>query len=1201
MTVTRPRWFGLRNRKGLAGPHAGGRSKTTAMLAALAVVAATGAVLGSPAPVIADSAPQNPNDPETPPTVTADALPTVQINGVVWSQAMVGNRVYAGGSFSNARPAGSPAGSNQVARGNMLAYNVVTGALDTTFAPTFNAQVRAVAVSPDQTRIYIGGDFTTVNGISHRRIAAFNAQTGALIAAFNPPMNYHVNAIVATNTTVYTGGEFQDVGSQVRQGLAAFNASNGALLNWAPAATGGDVWALAINPSGTKVAVGGSFTALNGSSNPGYGLGMVDAATGANLPMAANSIVRNGTADGAITTLTADENYVYGGGYTFGRTGGTWEGIFSAAWDGGTVRWANDCHGDTYSLHAQGEVVYAASHTHYCENIDGIRQGDGGVGDYPYFRGLAMGKTPTGTATWEPDQGRYYSFAGQPRSSILTWYPNLNTGTYTGQIQGPWSVTGNSDYIAMGGEFTRVNGQNQQGLVRFAKPSIAPNTQGPTLFNTTWPLNLSSTEAGKVRIGWTSNEDIDNDYLTYKVYRDNQNGAGLIHTRSVRARWWNDFGMGFNDTGVSPGVHRYRVAVTDPFGNIANTPWTNVTVAGSGSDSAYVEAVQASEPTHWWRMNDATGTTLADSAGFQPLTATGVTANVAGGISNDTGTAARFAGTSTTRAYTSVIDDPPDVFTLEGWFKTTSSTGGKIIGRGNRTTSNSNKMDRHLYLTNSGQVVFGVKPDQSRQVVTSPGTYRNGAWHYAAASLSQAGMKLYVDGALVAQRADVRTAEHLARGYWRVGGDAMNSWPSAPSSAAINGDLDEVAVYKRALSDSEIALHYAAGTGAPTPNVPPVADFDWTANGLSVQFTSTSTDSDGAVASQSWNFAGQGTATTPNASHTFAAAGTYNVSLTVTDDDGATHTVTQPVTVTVPPPNTPPVANFTWSANGLTAQFTSTSTDSDGTIASQLWNIDGDAPTTPTATHTFAAAGTYNVSLTVTDDDGGTHTTTQSVTVADLPPGPQPFVLDAFARTLTNAWGNADLGGAWTSAGSAANFSVAGGQGRIRMNTAGAGPGMAMNGVSSSDTDLRVRVGADKAATGGGIYLTVQPRLLANGNRYYADVRLISGGAVSVSLGRTISGADTNLQTVTVAGLNVAAGDLVNVRAQAVGTSPTTVRVKVWATGGEEPAGWTASVTDSTAGLQVAGGLGLRTYLSGSATNAPVLGLFDDLSVSPSQ
>jgi PKD repeat protein len=1178
-------------------------------MVALAGAVAAGLVSTGPAPVWSDSSPQNPADPATPPTVTADALPTVQINGVVWSQAMVGNRVYAGGSFSNARPAGSPSGSGNVARANMLAYDIVTGALVTTFAPTFNAQVRAVAVSPDRTRIYVGGDFTTVDGTSRRRIAAFNAATGALITTFNPPVNYHVNALVATNTTVYAGGEFQDVGTQVRQGLAAFNASNGALLNWAPAATGGDVWALTMNPSGTKIAVGGSFTALNGSSNPGYGLGMVDATTGTSLPFAVNNIVRNGTADGAITTLTSDEDYVYGGGYTFGRSGGTWEGTFAASWDDGAVHWANDCHGDTYSLHAQGEVVYAASHTHYCENIDGIRQGDGGVGDYPYFRGMAFGKEQTGTVTWEPDQGRYYSFLGQPRSSVLTWYPNLNAGTYTGQIQGPWSVTGNADYVSMGGEFTRVNGQNQQGLVRFAKATIAPNDVGPSLFNATYPLNVSSTEAGKVRINWTTNEDLDNDYLTYRLYRDVQSGAGLIHTRQVRANWWNHYGMGFSDTSVAPGsTHRYRVAVTDPFGNIANSPWTEVVVAGSGSDSAYVEAVQASEPTHWWRLNEPSGTGIADSAGFRPMAAaaTGVTRGVPGAIPSDpANTATRFDGATTTRTATTIIDSPPDVFTLEAWFRTTSTTGGKIIGRGNRNASNSNKMDRHLYLNNAGQVVFGVKPTQTRQVVTSAGSYADGGWHHTVANLSPSGMKLYVDGALVAERADVTTAEHLARGYWRLGGDALTNWPTPPTTPYLNGDIDEVAVYKRALSAGEVAGHYAAGTGAPPPNVLPRSSFTWDTDGLEVDVTSTATDEDGTITGHSWDFAGQATATTPTASHTFAASGTYPVTLTVTDDDGATHSRTEQVTVTAPPPNDPPDADFTATTAGLRADLAATATDSDGTVVSYAWDF-GDgamAPASPSSStsHTYAAGGSYNVTLTVTDDDGADTEVTKQVTVQEPPPGPQPVAFDAFTRQVTDGWGSADLGGAWTRAGSATNFSVTGGRGRIRMSSPGTGPGMALNGISSSDTDLRVRVGADKAATGGGTYLTVQPRLLTNGNRYYADLRLVAGGTVSLTLGRTVSGADTGLLTRTVPGLTVGPDQLVQVRAQAFGTSPTTFRVKVWATGAEEPTAWTSSVTDSTAGLQVAGGVGLRTYLSGSATNAPVLGLFDDLNVSPAQ
>ncbi|MGO1002119.1 proprotein convertase P-domain-containing protein [Lysobacter sp. CA196] len=82
------------------------------------------------------------------------------------------------------------------------------------------------------------------------------------------------------------------------------------------------------------------------------------------------------------------------------------------------------------------------------------------------------------------------------------------------------------------------------------------------------------------------------------------------------------------------------------------------------------------------------------------------------------------------------------------------------------------------------------------------------------------------------------------------------------------------------------------------------------------------------------------------------------------------------------PTNTPPVANFSSTASGLTVSFTDSSSDSDGTIASRSWNFgDGTSSTATNPSKTYTAAGTYTVTLTVTDDDGATHTKTASVTV----------------------------------------------------------------------------------------------------------------------------------------------------------------------------------------------------------------------------
>ena len=386
----------------------------------------------------------------------------------------------------------------------------------------------------------------------------------------------------------------------------------------------------------------------------------------------------------------------------------------------------------------------------------------------------------------------------------------------------------------------------------------------------------------------------------------------------------------------------------------------------------------------------------------------------------------------------------------------------------------------------------------------------------------------------------------------------------------------------------------------PAANQPPVAAFTAAPTPLAVAVNaSASTDPDGTIASYAWDFGDGGTATGVTASRTYAAPGTYTVTLTVTDDQGATDSTVQQVVVPDTPPNGAPTASFTATPSPLAVAVNgSASTDADGTIVSYSWNWGDNTPTGTgvTAGHTYAVAGTYTVTLTVTDNGGSTGTSTQSVVVPAQPAGPQPFATDAFERTVTNGLGTADLGGAWTLAGSTTNFSVTGGQGRLRMNTAASGVSAFLAGTST-DTEVRAAVGADKAATGGGTYLSVVARRVGTAD-YRGRVRLMAGGGVQVFITRNQAG-ETSLASLTVPGLTVAAGEMVNVRFQATGTSPTTLRIKVWKVGTTEPTAWTLTTTDATAALQAGGGVGFVTYLSGSATNAPVLGLFDDLWAGP--
>jgi hypothetical protein len=106
-----------------------------------------------------------------------------------------------------------------------------------------------------------------------------------------------------------------------------------------------------------------------------------------------------------------------------------------------------------------------------------------------------------------------------------------------------------------------------------------------------------------------------------------------------------------------------------------------------------------------------------------------------------------------------------------------------------------------------------------------------------------------------------------------------------------------------------------------------------------------------------------------------------------------------------------------------------------------------------------------------------------------------------------------------------------------------------------------------------------------------------STGAVSAHLSRVVGGTETVLASAPVAGLTYQAGQRLSVRFEYVGTAPTVLRARVWAAGTSEPQAWLVTASDSTAGLQTAGGNGLSVYLSSTSTVTPVVASTDQLTI----
>ena len=555
------------------------------------------------------------------PVYTAAPLPTVQIDGVAWGQLVVGDVVYVVGNFNNARPAGARAGQQEVPRSNILAYDLNTGKLIEDFAPALNGAGRSLALSEDGKTLYVAGEFDKVDNEWHSRLAAFDISHGhgTLISSFQPVFSTTVKDIAVAGDTLYVGGYFTKVNNQQRTRLAALKASTGELLDWTASAEGpnAQVYAIEVSPDHSKVVIGGSFSSVNGSSRPGYGMALLDASTGEVLPMPVNDTVRTAGEKAAIFDIAVDDAGFYATAYSaVGRLDeANLEGSFKADWNGNLI-WLEPCHGDTYGIAPTKEIVYTVGHAHSCETIYGfpnmpeVRKD----GAHPlYVRAMAFTNSPDITIRQQGVADGYqdWSTSGLKSPTIIGWYPDLEAGKFTKTSQAAYKVDVTDSYVLMVGEFIEADGKVQQGIVRYPRragqPTLPPEGKAENL-----AAKAEVTTSGSVKVSFTATWDRDDPTLTYSLYRDNETTP--VATEKISDTRWalNDHSL--EDTTCSAGEHTYRLVVSDPSGNTITAQMPSVTVPRKADNADPANADDAAKNADQDGNNQANADDQADGS-----------------------------------------------------------------------------------------------------------------------------------------------------------------------------------------------------------------------------------------------------------------------------------------------------------------------------------------------------------------------------------------------------------------------------------------------------------------------------------------------------------------------------------------------------------------------------------------------------------
>ena len=372
---------------------------------------------------------------------------TYMTNGKVYATALSrdGNVLYIGGEFTRV---GQKSGSSFTVK-NVAAINVKTGAAIRTWRPEVTgheAVVRALAVKNG--KVYIGGNFTSVEGKPRKNLAAVGAYTKAVVLSpFSPQVGgdtSYVFALEAGDRKLYAGGGFSKVNGAPRKNLAAFSLATGALdRHWKPKATKAPtckdpkcshkVRALELASGGRSIFVGGSFSHVggtNGRGGPRQSVARLYTATGNLHPWKIPSWTIQ--APQTAWDLTATRTRLYGG---FGARRNFLAAFRLDKGNSGARLWRFATVGNVQS------VALTRNHSRLFFG--------GHFGINEYGRSVCNGKPLRGLASVNPATGKIYCH----------WIPSLDQNRRP-SYEGAWSLITTPSYLWVGGGFIGVSDSN---------------------------------------------------------------------------------------------------------------------------------------------------------------------------------------------------------------------------------------------------------------------------------------------------------------------------------------------------------------------------------------------------------------------------------------------------------------------------------------------------------------------------------------------------------------------------------------------------------------------------------------------------------------------------------------------------------------------------------------------------------------------